>query len=166
MKRVLEWVCPVLPPPEKAQSPAEAHGTQQHMSRTRIQCPWVPLSVQSPKPGRESCTQLIEEGCCCWWNKNQLLIQANIFWACFPICMMFMSPSSLPLDVKDSIKGLPQWSRLCVPNAGDRGLMPCQGTSSHMLQGRFCVPQRSLKISMNAATETQSSQTNNTKIKY
>lgn len=38
-KRVLEWVCPVLPPPEKAQSLAEAPGAQQHASRTRTSVP-------------------------------------------------------------------------------------------------------------------------------
>ena len=44
-----------------------------------------------------------------------------------------------------------QWLRLCAPNAGDLGLIPGQGTRSHMLQ---------LKI-LHATTKTQGSQVNN-----
>ena len=32
-----------------------------------------------------------------------------------------------------------QWLRLCPPNAGDRGLIPGQGTTSRMLQLRVCT---------------------------
>ena len=45
-----------------------------------------------------------------------------------------------------------QWLRLCVPNAGGPGLIPGQGTRSHMLQ-------QQLKM-QRAATETRHSQTN------
>ena len=34
-----------------------------------------------------------------------------------------------------------QWLRLCAPNAGDPGSIPGQGTRSHMLQLRVCMPQ-------------------------
>ena len=37
-----------------------------------------------------------------------------------------------------------QWLRLCVPNAGGPGLIPAQGTRSHMLQLRVSMLQ--LKI--------------------
>ena len=62
MKGALERVCPVLPPPGKAQSLAEAHSMWQHVCRTRTQCHWVPLPVQFLRPGRESCTQPREAG--------------------------------------------------------------------------------------------------------
>ncbi|TEA30083.1 hypothetical protein DBR06_SOUSAS18210011, partial [Sousa chinensis] len=34
-----------------------------------------------------------------------------------------------------------QWLRLCAPNAGGPGLIPGQGTRSHMPQLRVCMPQ-------------------------
>ena len=37
-----------------------------------------------------------------------------------------------------------QWLRLCTPSAGGPGSIPGQGTRSHMLQLRVCMPQ--LKI--------------------
>ena len=54
-----------------------------------------------------------------------------------------------------------QWLRLQAPNAGGRGLIPGQGTTSHMLTG---MPQRrilmlQLKI-LHAAMKTQHRQTN------
>ena len=39
-----------------------------------------------------------------------------------------------------------QWLRLHAPNAGDLGLIPGQGTRSHMLELRVCMPPRRLKI--------------------
>ena len=36
-----------------------------------------------------------------------------------------------------------QWLRLCIPNAGDPGSIPGQGTRSHMLQLR--VPMLQLR---------------------
>ena len=35
-----------------------------------------------------------------------------------------------------------QWLRLCAPNAGDSGLIPGQGTISHMPQLRVCMLQQ------------------------
>ena len=34
-----------------------------------------------------------------------------------------------------------QWLRLCTPNEGGPGLIPCQGTRSHMPQLRVRTPQ-------------------------
>ena len=50
------------------------------------------------------------------------------------------------------------WLRLYTPNAGDLGSIPNQGTISHMLQLRVCMPQ--LKI-LSAKTKTRHSQINN-----
>ena len=50
-----------------------------------------------------------------------------------------------------------QWLGLCAPNAGVPGLIPGQGTGSHMLQLRVCRPQ--LKI-LHAANNTQCSKQN------
>ena len=50
-----------------------------------------------------------------------------------------------------------QWLRLCTPNAGGPGLIPGQGTRSHMLQLRVHMLQ--LKI-LYAATKTWCSQIN------
>ena len=67
-----------------------------------------------------------------------------------------------------------QWLRLCAPNAGGLGLIPGQGTRSHMLLLIVCMPelkilhaatershvrQRRSKV-LNAATKTQCSQIN------
>ena len=38
-----------------------------------------------------------------------------------------------------------QWLRVHVPNAGDMGSIPGQGTRSHVLQLRVCLLQRKLK---------------------
>ena len=50
-----------------------------------------------------------------------------------------------------------QWLRLCTPNAVGVGLIPAQGTRSHMLKLRVLTPQ--LKI-LRATTKTQSSHIN------
>ena len=49
-------------------------------------------------------------------------------------------------------KGLPWWVRLHTTNGGDWGLIPGQGTRSHMLQWRLKIP--------SATTQTWSSQIN------
>ena len=50
-----------------------------------------------------------------------------------------------------------QWLTLYVPNAGSLGLIPGQGTRSHMLQLK--IPPATRKIP-HAATKTQHSQIN------
>ena len=59
-----------------------------------------------------------------------------------------------------------QLLRLCAPHAGDLGLIPGQGTRSHMpqlrvcmLQAKVCMPQWRSKV-LRATTKTQNSQTN------
>ena len=53
-----------------------------------------------------------------------------------------------------------QWFRLHTPNAGDLGLIPDQGTRSHMLQLK--ISHDTTKI-LHAATETRCNQKNKTK---
>ena len=53
-----------------------------------------------------------------------------------------------------------QWLTLHTPNAGGPGLIPGQGTRSHMLQLRIPMPQ--LKI-LHVATKTPCSQINKNK---
>ena len=50
-----------------------------------------------------------------------------------------------------------QWLRLQAPYAGGPGLMPGQGTGSHMLRLRVCMLQLTI---MHAATKTCHSQIN------
>ena len=40
-----------------------------------------------------------------------------------------------------------QWLRLHAPNAGGPGLIPGQGTRSHMPQLRVCIPQLRVHVS-------------------
>ena len=45
---------------------------------------------------------------------------------------------------QEEISLVVQWLRLCIPNEGSPGLIPGQGTISHLQQLRVCVSQ--LKI--------------------
>ena len=47
-----------------------------------------------------------------------------------------------------------QWLKLCTPNAGGPGLIPCQGTRSHRLWLRVCRPQ---PMTLHTTTKTQHS---------
>ena len=54
-----------------------------------------------------------------------------------------------------------QWLRLCTPNAGGPGLIPGQGTRSHMLQRRVCMPQRKIpRLQLRPGTAKWKSTTN------
>ena len=58
------------------------------------------------------------------------------------LCSLGKKPL-LAIHSARSWEGLPWWSRLQVPNAGGQGLIPGQGTRSHMLQVKiFHAPKK------------------------
>ena len=74
-------------------------------------------------------------------------------WSLIYLCML-----SIRLETwLSGISLVIQWLRLCTPNAGGPGLIPGQGTRSHMLQLR--VHMLRLKI-LHAATKNWYSQIN------